>query len=108
MKAGISIAPSTQPAKKKHSWELLPDVIALIKPRRGILAVGYEKLRNIFSALDGSGADLPPTDQQAAVNKELGQKIAEARERVKMLADRETAAFNPLLKSNGLSLAIEP
>ncbi|MBZ5553769.1 MAG: ABC transporter ATP-binding protein/permease [Acidobacteriia bacterium] len=40
MKAGISIAPSTQPAKKKHSWELLPDVIALIKPRRGILAVG--------------------------------------------------------------------
>ena len=40
MKAGISIAPSTQAEKKKHSWELLPDVIGLIKPRRGILAVG--------------------------------------------------------------------
>ncbi|MGB7624261.1 MAG: ABC transporter ATP-binding protein [Terriglobia bacterium] len=32
--------PPSPPAKKKRSWELLPDIIALIKPRRGILAVG--------------------------------------------------------------------
>jgi len=30
----------SEPATKRHAWELLPDVIALIKPRRGILAVG--------------------------------------------------------------------
>ncbi|MFI5176459.1 MAG: ABC transporter ATP-binding protein [Terriglobia bacterium] len=35
----IARSPSP-PAKKKRSWELLPDIIALIKPRRGILAVG--------------------------------------------------------------------
>jgi len=67
----------------------------------------YEKLRNLFSAADG-GADLPPTDQQVAVNKELAQKIAEAREKVKVLADREMAAFNQLLKSSGFNLAVEP
>jgi ABC-type multidrug transport system fused ATPase/permease subunit len=27
--------------QKKHAWELLPDVLALIKPRRGILALGF-------------------------------------------------------------------
>ncbi len=30
----------TKPAKPKHAWKLLPDVWALIKPRRGILALG--------------------------------------------------------------------
>jgi ABC-type multidrug transport system fused ATPase/permease subunit len=35
----IARSPSP-PVKKKRSWELLPDIIALIKPRRGILAVG--------------------------------------------------------------------
>ncbi len=29
-----------QTAKLKHSWKLLPDVWALLKPRRGILALG--------------------------------------------------------------------
>jgi subfamily B ATP-binding cassette protein MsbA len=30
----------TKPAKQTHAWKLLPDVWALIKPRRGILALG--------------------------------------------------------------------
>src|SRR5271155_6229951 len=30
-----------KPAKAKFDWKLLPDVLALIKPRRGILAAGF-------------------------------------------------------------------
>ncbi len=30
-----------KPAKAKFDWKLLPDVLALIKPRRGILALGF-------------------------------------------------------------------
>src|SRR5271163_793153 len=30
-----------KPAKAKFDWKLLPDVLALIRPRRGILAVGF-------------------------------------------------------------------
>jgi photosystem II stability/assembly factor-like uncharacterized protein len=68
----------------------------------------YGKLANIDAELSGSGADLPPTDQQIAVNKELAEKIAQAREKVKGIADRDTAAFNQWLKSNGFAAAIEP
>jgi ABC-type multidrug transport system fused ATPase/permease subunit len=32
---------STKPSKPKFDWKLLPDVLALLKPRRGILAVGF-------------------------------------------------------------------
>jgi ABC-type multidrug transport system fused ATPase/permease subunit len=31
----------TKPSKSKFDWKLLPDVIALLKPRRGVLAVGF-------------------------------------------------------------------
>src|SRR6266849_768061 len=31
----------SKPAKKKNSWKALPDVWALIKPRRGLLALGF-------------------------------------------------------------------
>ncbi|MFZ3218138.1 MAG: ABC transporter ATP-binding protein [Candidatus Acidiferrales bacterium] len=30
-----------KPAKAKFDWKLLPDVLALLKPRRGILALGF-------------------------------------------------------------------
>ncbi len=33
--------PDGKAAKKKFDWKLLPDVIALIKPRRGLLAFGF-------------------------------------------------------------------
>jgi ABC-type multidrug transport system fused ATPase/permease subunit len=32
---------SQNPAKQKFAWKLLPDVWALIKPRRGVLALGF-------------------------------------------------------------------
>src|ERR1700681_4177431 len=30
-----------KPAKAKFDWKLLPDVLALIQPRRGVLAIGF-------------------------------------------------------------------
>ena len=30
-----------KPVKAKFDWKLLPDVLALIKPRRGVLAIGF-------------------------------------------------------------------
>ena len=34
-------AEPTKPAKEKQPWKLLPDVLALLKPRRGIIALGF-------------------------------------------------------------------
>ena len=68
----------------------------------------YGKLGNLNAELSGTGADLPPTDQQVAVNKELAEKIGQAREKMKMLAERDAASFNQWLKSNGFAAAIEP
>src|ERR1700731_2262267 len=39
-RGGQSAAP-TKPAAAKGSWKLLPDVMALLKPRRGVLALGF-------------------------------------------------------------------
>jgi len=30
-----------KPTKQKFAWKLLPDVWALINPRRGVLALGF-------------------------------------------------------------------
>jgi len=68
----------------------------------------YGKLANLEAELSGDGADLPPTDQQIAVNKELSQKIDEAREKFKSVTGEQTASFNQQLKSLGFSAAIEP
>jgi len=68
----------------------------------------YGKLANLESGLAGAGADLPPTDQQVAVNKELAGKIAEARERLKTFVENDTPTFNLVLKSNGFGGAIQP
>jgi predicted SprT family Zn-dependent metalloprotease len=43
-----------------------------------------------------------------AVNKELTEKIEQAREKVKAVTAQETAAFNQRLKSDGFTIAIEP
>jgi len=32
---------ATKPAKPKFSWKLLPDIIALMRPRTGVLALGF-------------------------------------------------------------------
>jgi hypothetical protein len=68
----------------------------------------YGKLANLEAELSGDGADLPPTDQQVAVNNKLADKIEKARESVKMITSAETAAFNQQLKSLGFAAAIEP
>ncbi len=68
----------------------------------------YGKLANLEGELSGDGADLPPTDQQIAVNKELADKIDQARERVEAITGAETASFNQRLKSDGFTAAIEP
>ena len=68
----------------------------------------YGKLANLDAELGGDGADLPPTDQQIAVNKELAQKIEEARPKMKAVTGEETAAFNQQLRSLGFAAAIEP
>ena len=68
----------------------------------------YGKLGNLNAELSGAGADLPPTDQQVAVNKELADKIVQVREKMKALAEHDTSAFNQWLKSNGFAAAIEP
>jgi len=67
----------------------------------------YGKLANLEAELSGDGADLPPTDQQIAVNKELAGKLAEARVKFKSVTGAETASFNQQLKSLGFSAAIE-
>jgi ABC-type bacteriocin/lantibiotic exporter with double-glycine peptidase domain len=33
--------PDNKPAKAKFDWKLLPDVVALIKPRSTIIAIGF-------------------------------------------------------------------
>jgi photosystem II stability/assembly factor-like uncharacterized protein len=68
----------------------------------------YGKLANLESELSGDGADLPPTDQQIAVNRELGAKLAEARTKFKSVTGAEAAAFNQQLKSAGFAATIEP
>ena len=30
-----------KPEKSKRAWELLPDILEFIRPRRGLLAVGF-------------------------------------------------------------------
>jgi photosystem II stability/assembly factor-like uncharacterized protein len=68
----------------------------------------YGKLANLDSELSGDGSDLPPTDQQIAVNKELSAKIEQAREKFKSITGPETADFNQQLKSDGFAAAIQP
>jgi len=68
----------------------------------------YGRLANLEGELSGDGADLPPTDQQIAVNKELDAKLADARAKFKSVTGPETATFNQHLKSLGFGAAVEP
>jgi hypothetical protein len=68
----------------------------------------YGRLANLEGELSGDGADLPPTDQQIEVNKELDAKLTDARAKFKSVTGAETAAFNERLKSLGFGAAVEP
>jgi ABC-type multidrug transport system fused ATPase/permease subunit len=53
-----------KPAKQRFAWNLLPDIWALIKPRRGILAVGF-----VLMAINrASGLILPATTKYLVDN----------------------------------------
>ncbi|MGH9519541.1 MAG: PASTA domain-containing protein, partial [Terriglobales bacterium] len=66
------------------------------------------KIAQIASQLDGTGADLGPTDQQQAVNAVLAQNLATARQAFQALVRDATPAFNAQLKAAGLALALQP
>ena len=61
----------------------------------------YGKLANLESGLAGAGADLPPTDQQVAVNKELTEEDRRGSRTVEDVRRNDIPAFNQVLKSNG-------
>src|SRR5260370_15511011 len=62
---------SARPAKQRFAWELLPDIWALIKPRRGILAVGF-----VLMAINrASGLILPATTKYRVDNVFLKHQV---------------------------------
>jgi photosystem II stability/assembly factor-like uncharacterized protein len=67
----------------------------------------YGKLTNLAFLVE-SGADLPPTDQSVALNKELQQQLAEAQQSAKNLNEQLIPEFNATLKAKGLSTGIVP
>jgi photosystem II stability/assembly factor-like uncharacterized protein len=62
----------------------------------------YGQLTNVAFLVEG-GADLPPTDQSVAFNKELEQQLAQAKQQFQQLGKSAIPQFNTLLQSNGLS-----
>ena len=63
---------SAKPKKPKFDWKLLPDVLALLKPRKGILAVGF--LLMVVNRL--SGLILPGSMRYFLDNVILKHQIA--------------------------------
>ena len=68
----------------------------------------YGKLLGLAGNLSESGADLPPTDQQVAVNNELREQLANDRSQFKELTETATTGFNMLLRNSRLGIAIQP
>lgn len=66
------------------------------------------KIAQIAGQIDGTGADLGPTDQQQAVNAVLLQHLAAARTAFQAVVRDATPAFNAQLKAAGLALALQP
>lgn len=67
----------------------------------------YGKLTNLAFLVE-SGADLPPTDQSVAVNKELQQQLTEAQDAARNLNDKLIPEFNAMLKGKGIPAGIMP
>jgi hypothetical protein len=67
----------------------------------------YGDLTNLAFLVDG-GADLPPTDQSVAVNKELQHQLADAAEAVRNLNETVIPAFNATLKQKGWAVGVQP
>jgi ABC-type multidrug transport system fused ATPase/permease subunit len=62
----------TKPAKAKFDWNLLPDVLALIKPRRGILLLGFGLM--VINRLSGL---ILPASTKYLVDDVIGKRHAQ-------------------------------
>jgi photosystem II stability/assembly factor-like uncharacterized protein len=67
----------------------------------------YEQLSDLASKLNGSGADMGPTDQQMEARKLLGDDLSTAAKTIQEMASKDIAALNATLKSSGFSMAIQ-
>jgi hypothetical protein len=74
----------------------------------------YGRLVKLYDSFDGrvgsggDAADLGPTSQQLAVNNLFKKQLAEGQAAYRALMNTDAAAFNALLKQNGLDLRIQP
>ncbi len=64
-------AAAQKPAKPKFSWKLLPDVWALIKPRQGILALGF-----VLMAINRVSGLVLPASSKYFLDNVIGKKEA--------------------------------
>lgn len=73
----------------------------------------YGRLCFLYEMLEepeggGSGSHLAPTTREIEVNEGYGQLIAPSSTAWRQFVDLVAYAFNELLKSDGLALAIQP
>ncbi|MGB0034912.1 MAG: ABC transporter ATP-binding protein [Candidatus Acidiferrales bacterium] len=68
MASELSPAKPPKPAKPKLSWKLLPDILALLKPRRGILAVGF-----VLMAINRVSGLILPSSTKYLVDDVIGK-----------------------------------
>ena len=74
----------------------------------------YERISWMVGPMVGTpgsgsgGGDLTPTAQQIAVNDEFKQQLAGIQEEFKQFVERDTRAFNAMLKQSHVTAAIEP
>src|SRR6266478_3359952 len=59
----------SKPAKKKNSWKNLPDVWALVKPRRGLLALGF-----VLMAINRVSGLVLPASTKYLVDNVIGKR----------------------------------
>ncbi|MGA2482348.1 MAG: ABC transporter ATP-binding protein [Candidatus Acidiferrales bacterium] len=69
MAAENSAREKDKTAKGKHAWRLLPDVWALIRPRRGILALGF-----VLMAINRSSGLILPASTKYLVDDVIGKR----------------------------------
>lgn len=63
----------------------------------------YSQLALLAGDVANGSADFPPTTQMIEVFEELKKELKEAQGKLKELIDKDTPAFNNLLKENNIS-----
>ena len=72
MATATTALPDPKTAKKKNAWKNLPDVLALIKPRRGLLAVGF-----VLMAINRVSGLVLPASTKYLIDNVIGKKQIE-------------------------------